>query len=272
MRSNHLPLTITLFALLIFFPLFQASPYAHMEKSKSPSVIGIDQKLGQHIPLDLKFRDETGRPVTLKQFFHKPTILAFVYYHCPNVCSFLLQNLADTLNRLPAEPGKEYEVLAISFDDQEKPSLALEKKRMYLKMIEKPFPEDAWRFLTGDEEDIHKLAEAIGFNFKRVGEDFEHPVSLVILSEDGKIIRYMYGTDILPFELKLALIEASQGRIGPAVTKVLRFCFSYDPRGNKLVFNALRVTGTVTILFALSFILFIIFKGRKRPANKEHKQ
>jgi protein SCO1/2 len=271
-RPNHLPLIITPFALLILLFLFPTSPYAHVEPSKDQSVIGIDQKLGQHIPLDLTFRDENGHAVTLGQLIHKPTILAFVYFHCPNVCSFLLQTLAETLNRLPAEPGKEYEVLAISFDEKEKPALALEKKRMYLKMIEKPFPEDAWKFLTGDKENIHKLAEAIGFNFKRTGEDFEHPVSLVILSDKGRIIRYMYGTDILPFELKLALIEASQGRIGPAVTKVLRFCFSYDPRGNKLVFNALRVTGTVTILFALSFILFIILKGKKRPANKEYRQ
>jgi protein SCO1/2 len=271
-QSCHLKLKVAIIAWLFLAIFFPNETNAHVEHPKVQAQIGIDQKLGNSIPLDLKFRDENGHLVTLGQLIHKPTILAFVYYHCPNVCSFLLQNLADTLNRLPAEPGKEYEVLSVSFDEKEKPALALEKKKMYLKMIGKPFPKDAWRFLTGDQEDIHKLAEAIGFNFKRVGEDFEHPVSLVILSNGGKIIRYMYGTDILPFELKLALIEASQGRIGPAVTKVLRFCFSYDPTGNKLVFNALRVTGTVTILFALSFILFIIFKGKKRPTHKEYKQ
>ena len=121
--------------------------------------------------------------------------------------------------------------------------------------------------MTGDKENIRKLTDAIGFHFKRVGEDFEHPVSLVILAPDGKIIRYMYGADPLPFDLKLALVEASKGRIGPTIAKVVRFCFSYDPKANKLVFNMLRVTGAVTLLFALSFILFLIFKGKK-PAKE----
>jgi protein SCO1/2 len=136
-------------------------------------------------------------------------------------------------------------------------------------MIQKPFPGDAWRFLTGDKENIQKLTEAVGFHFKRVGEDFEHPVSLIILSPEGKIIRYMYGADFLPFDLKMALIEASQGRIGPAISKVVRFCFSYDPKGQKLVFNTLKVTGIVTILFALSFILFLLFKGKRQHLEKE---
>ena len=225
--------------------------------------------MGQYVPLDLTFNDEKGNGVTLRQLIHTPTILALVYLHCPNVCSLLLQNLADALNKLPAEPGKEYIALALSFDETEKPSLALEKKKIYLKMIEKPFPEDAWRFLTGNKESIHKLADAVGFHFKRVGEDFEHPVVLIIVSPDGKIIRYMYGTDLLPFDLKMALIEASQGRIGPAISKIARFCFSYDPKGKKLVFNLLKVTGTVTLLFALSFIVFLLFKGKRQHLEKE---
>jgi protein SCO1/2 len=244
---------------------------AHVEQSKDLSVIGLDQKLGQYVPLDLTFNDEKGNAVTLRQLIHTPAILALVYYHCPNVCSLLLQNLADVLNKLPAEPGKEYTALAVSFDEMEKPSLALQKKKTYFKMIEKPFPEDAWRFLTGDKENIHKLADAVGFRFKRVGEDFEHPVALIILASDGKIVRYMYGADPLPFDLKLALVEASQGRIGPAISKIARFCFSYDPKGRRLVFNMLKVTGTVTLLFALSFMVFLLFKGRQQHTKEEQK-
>jgi protein SCO1/2 len=153
--------------------------------------------------------------------------------------------------------------MAVSFDETEKPALALEKKKLYLKMIEKPFPEDAWTFLTGDKENIHKLTDAVGFYFKREGKDFLHPVSIIILSPEGKIVRYLYGTDILPFDLKMALLEASEGRVGPTISKVLRFCFSYDPQGRKYVFNALKVTGTVTLIFAISFILFLVLKGRK---------
>ena len=245
---------------------------AHVEQSKDLSGIGIDEKLGQLVPLDLTFNDEVGNPVTLKQLIHTPIILAPVYLHCPNVCSLLLQNLADVLDKLPAEPGKEYSVISVSFDETEKPELALEKKRTYLKMIRKPFSEDAWRFLTGDKATIHELTDAIGFHFKRVGQDFEHPVALVILAPDGKIIRYMYGADPLPFDLKIALVEASQGRIGPTIAKVVRFCFSYDPKANKLVFNMLRVTGTVTLFFALLFIVFLLFKGRKQHPQEEQRE
>ena len=242
---------------------------AHVEDPKALPNIGIDEKLGQMIPLDLIFHDENGNPVQLKQLIHTPTMLAPVYYHCPNVCSLLLQNLADTLNRLPAEPDKEYRVISFSFDEREKPSLAREKKKMYLSMIEKPFPQDAWRFLTGDRENIRKLTGAIGFHFKKVGEDFEHPVSLVIVTPDGKITRYLYGTEFLPFDIKIALLEASQGKVGATISKVVRFCFSYDPEGKKLVFNTLKVTGTVTLIFALSFILFLLFKGKKQHSKEE---
>jgi protein SCO1/2 len=268
MRKLNKPVNLKLRYIFIIVGLFLAIffPYktnAHEEQPTDLKGIGIDQKLGHYVPLDLTFNDENGHKVSLRRLIHEPTILALVYLHCPNVCSLLLQNLADVLNRLPAEPGKEYFALAVSFDEKEGPSLALEKKKIYLKMIERPFPEDAWRFLTGDKENILKLTDAIGFHFKRVGEDFEHPVSLVILAPNGKIVRYMYGADPLPFDLKLALVEASQGRVGPTIAKLVHFCFSYDPKSNKLVFNMLRVTGTVTLLFALSFVVFLILKGKK---------
>jgi len=251
---------------------FHGTLNAHVEQSKDLSGVGIDEKLGQFVPLDLTFNDEVGNQVTLKQLIHTPTILTPVYLHCPNVCSLLLQNLADILNRLPAEPDKEYRVISVSFDETEKPDLALQKKRTYLKMIQKPFPEDAWSFLTGDKDNIGKVTDAIGFHFKRVGQDFEHPVALIILAPDGKIVRYMYGADPLPFDLKIALVEASQGRIGPTIAKVVRFCFSYDPKANKLVFNMLRVTGTVTLIFALSFVMFLLFKGRRQHPKEEQQE
>jgi len=257
-------------SVLLFIAIsFQYIADAHVEQPKDLSDIGIDEKLGQVILLDLTFYDENGNPVSLKQLIHSPTILAPVYYSCPNVCSFLLFNLTGVINKMPSEAGKEYQVLTFSFDETEKPDLAFEKKRMYLKMIEKSFPEDAWRFLTGDRENIHKLTDAIGFHFRRQGQDFLHPVSLVILSSEGKITRYIYGTEFLPFDLKIALLEASEGRVGPTLSKVLRFCFSYDPQGRKYVFNTLKVTGMVTLLFAFGFILFLVLKGKKQPISKE---
>jgi len=252
--------------------LSQGGAYAHLEPIKALPTIGLEQKIGDYVPLDLTFNDEDGNPVSFRQLIRTPTILAFVYYHCPNVCSLLLQNLADVLSKMPGEPGKEYTVLSVSFDERENPALALQRKKIYLKMIDRPFPADAWRFLTGDGGNIRRLGDAVGFHFKRVGEDFEHPVALIILAPDGKIVRYLYGADPLPFDLKLGLVEASQGRIGPAISKIARFCFSYDPKGKKLVFNTLKVTGTVTLLFALSFVAFLIFKGRKQHTEKGPKE
>jgi protein SCO1/2 len=269
MRRDDLRLIIRTLTFLVFIFFLQSSLYAHVEQPKDEQNIGMDEKLGQYAPLDSIFNDENGNAVSLRQLIHTSTILAPVYYHCPDVCSLLLYNLARVLNQLSSEPGKEYRVVAISFDEMEKPDLALQRKKMYLKMIEKPFPEDAWRFLTGDKENIQKLTDAVGFHFKREGKDFLHPVSLIILSPDGKITRYIYGTDFLSFDLKMALLEASQGRIGPTVTKVLRFCFSYDPKGRKYVFNTLKVTGIVTLVFALSFILFLVFKGKRRQPQEE---
>ena len=265
--SAKIALKVLIFLIGAIF--IQSAVNAHVEQPKDFSGIGIDEKLGHLIPLDLTFHDENGNRVTLRQFIHTPTILALVYLHCPNVCSLLLQNLANVLDRLPADPGKEYIAVSISFDDREKSALALEKKKTYLKMIQKSFPPEAWRFLTGDHENIHKLTDAVGFHFKRIGDDFEHPVTLIILAPDGKIVRYMYGADPLPLDVRLALVEAAQGRIGPTIAKVVRFCFRYDPKANKLVFNMLKVTGTVTLLFALSFILFLLLKGKK--PHKEEK-
>ncbi len=259
-------LGIILFASSIFLP--PRPVLAHIEGPGKTQSLGIDEKLGRFIPLDVAFSAEDGRPVILRELIRKPTILALVYLHCRNVCGILLENLADVLNQLPAEPGADYEVLTVSFDEHETPALTSEKKKLYLQMITRPFPKDAWRFLTGDRENIHRLTEAVGFHFKRVGEDFEHPVTLIILSPGGKIVRYMYGIDILPFDMKMALVEAKEGRIGPAITKVLRFCFSYDPKAKKLVFNVLRVTGGVTLLFAGS-VLYLALKCKNRFTGKE---
>lgn len=255
---------IKIILVLIFFFFPQHNPYAHTEHPKEQKGIGIEEKLGQVIPLDLTFQNENDDLVSLRQLIHAPTILAPVFFSCPDVCSFLLYNLAMAINQLPAEPGKGYRVLAISFDETEKPELAHEKKRLYLKMIERSFPEEAWIFLTGDQENIQKLTDSMGFYFKREGKAFQHPVALIILSPNGKITRYIYGMDFLPFDLKMAILEASEGRVGPTISKVLRFCFSYDPKGRKYVFNTLKVTGIVTLVFAFTFILFLVFRGKRR--------
>jgi protein SCO1/2 len=268
MSGTHAHSLLARVIILFLIVFYQNSLSAHVEEHRETKGVGIEERLGHSVPLNLTFRDENGKAVFLRELTDRPTILAPVFFSCPDVCSFLLTNLAGAMNRLPSEPGKDFLVLAISFDETESPPLASEKKRLYLKMIEKPFPEEAWRFLTGSMENILNLTDSIGFHFQKKGKDFLHPVALIVLSPGGKITRYLYGTEILPFDLKMAILEASEGRTGPTIGKALRFCFSYDPKGRKYVFNTLKITGIVTLVFASSFVLFLVWRGRKRNFKK----
>jgi protein SCO1/2 len=156
----------------------------------------------------------------------------------------------------------DYRVITISFDERDKPAAAFQKKKDYIKAIGKPLPEGAWKFLTGDHDSISKLTDSVGFKFIKKDGDFLHPGTLIALSPDGKIIRYLYGVRFLPFDLKMALREASAGRPGSAIRSALLFCFSYDPEGRRYVFNILKVGGTLTLVMALGFFIFLN-KNRK---------
>lgn len=238
--------------------------------SKAPaSEIGIRDRLGNHVSLGLSFKDEKGRNVRLGELFQAPVILAPVYFRCTDVCPMLLNGVVDVLNRLPGEPGRDYTVLAVSFDETDTPDSALVQKRKYLGLIQRPFPEGAWRFLTGDSASIRQLMDAVGFGYRRDRDGFLHPVALIVLSPGGKVSRYLYGSDFLPMDLQMALVEARYERAGPAISRALRFCFRYEPEGHRLVLNSMRMTGAATVAFALAVVLFLAFGKRKRPAKKE---
>jgi protein SCO1/2 len=266
-RENtiHIRLALCLIFILSLFLQFPGTASGqhegHVHPSEPSEDIGIDEKLGETVPLDLTFRDENGAVVSLKQLVNKPTILSLVYYTCPNVCPRIMSSTAQVLAQLELEPGKEFSVVTVSFDEFDNPAVALQKKRNYVKSIQKPFPDQAWTFLTGDHDSIMKLTDAVGFRFKRVGEAFEHPATLIVLSEDGKIIRYLYGLTYLPFDVKMAITEASEGRIGPTVRRMLLLCFSYDPEGRTYVFNILKVAGIVVLFLAMIFLAILLVKG-----------
>jgi protein SCO1/2 len=227
--------------------------------------VGLDEHLGATLPLDLTFRDETGRAVALRDLVTVPTVIAPVYYKCPNVCSFLQGGLARALPEVKLEPGKGFRVLSISFDETETPQLAHRSQAIYLDAMRQRFPAAAWGFLTGDAENIRQLLDAAGYSFQRQGEDFLHPVAIFVVSSDGKIVRYLHGTSVLPMDLSLALVEASEGRIGPTIRRVAQFCFSYDPENRRYVFNLFRISATVILLTAGTFLAFLILRGRKNP-------
>ncbi|MBD3335812.1 MAG: SCO family protein [Candidatus Eisenbacteria bacterium] len=225
--------------------------------------VGIDEHLGQHVPLDLTFQDEDGRTVRLGDLLDKPTILTLVYYRCPGICTPLLSGVVDVLEKVDLEPGKDYQVLTISFDPTEGPDLAERKKMNFMKAFHEPFPEDAWRFMTGDSAAVAAITDAIGFRYKPQGKDFLHPGVLTVLSDQGKIARYLYGITFLPFDVKMALMEAAEGRTGPTVRRVLLYCFSYDPEGKTYVFNILKVVGTLMMVFAALFVAWLVITTRR---------
>lgn len=236
----------------------------HSAQTMPDNQVGIDEKLGEFIPLDLTFRDENGQAVLLRDLITGPTIIAPIYYSCPNVCAFLQADLARNLPAIKLQPGQDYRVLSISFDERDTPAAARAARKTYLTAMGQPFPEQAWRFLTADAETSRALTEAAGYHYLRQGKDFLHPVVIFVVTGEGRIVRYLHGTRMLPMDLTLALTEASEGRLGSTIRKVVRFCFSYDSQQKHYVFNLLRIAATVILVTAGGFLLFLFISGRKR--------
>ena len=226
--------------------------------------VGLDERLGFRIPLDLTFRDEEGRTLRLGDLITGPTIILPVYYRCTNVCNFLQGDLARVLPKIKRTPGVDYRVLSVSFDETETPQLAAGSQRMYLAAMDGAFPAAGWRFLTGDAANIRKLTDAAGYRFQRRGRDFVHPVASFVVAGDGKIVRYLYGTSFLSKDLTLALVEAGQGKSGATIRKAVAYCFSFDPKMKSYQFNLLRVSATVVILCCGGFFAYLMLTGRKR--------
>jgi protein SCO1/2 len=241
-------------------------PFASLaaDGTAAPSSIGIDQRLGNTVPLGAIFTDSDGTRLALGSLLGKPTILTLVYYRCPNVCDYLLTNVAGSLTALAADAGTGFNVVSISINDKESTADALKARRIALETVAAPFPPTAWRFLVGDAVNIRAVADAIGYHFVHNGDYFDHPVALMILSPSGKVVRYMYGESFLPAELKLTLLEARQGIIGASVARLLRVCFAVDPVSHRLVFRTLQVVATVTILVAAGFVLYLVLSIRRR--------
>jgi protein SCO1 len=237
--------------------------------SEKPPEVGIAEKLGQTLPLDAEFYDESGNLVPLRSLVNKPTILTFVYFQCPGICTPLLTEVSRIVDKMDLEPGKDYRIITISFDHRDTPELASDKKDNYLSSISRPVSPDAWRWLTGDSVTIRKVTGAAGFYYKRAGNDWIHTGTLIILSPEGKVTRYIYGIQYLPFDVKMALLEASNGTVSPTIAKFLTFCYSYDPQGHRYTFNVLQVSMVVILILVGFFVLLFIVIPRKKLREKE---
>jgi protein SCO1/2 len=228
--------------------------------------VGIDQRLNDEIPLDLKFRDEHGNTVQLAQYFgSKPVVLTLVYYNCPMLCTQVLNGLDRSLKQIPLDLGKDFNVVTVSIDPTERPVLAEAKQAMYTGMYGRPGAEQGWHFLTGDQPEIKALAQAVGFRYAYDpdSKQYAHASVIMLLTPEGRLARYMYGLQYPERDLRLGLIEASQGKISSPVDQLLLFCYHYDPHTGKyglIISRVIQLSGGLTVLLG-GIWLFFLFKG-----------
>jgi protein SCO1 len=251
----------TIVIILLLFITANLYPQPAPNFSTDTSEVGIIEHLDTTIPLTLSFIKNNGDTVTLESLVNKPTVFSFVYFDCPGICSPLLNGVSDAIEQTDLELGKDYQVITISFNYHDTPEKALVKKENFLKKHSKSHA-GHWIYLTGDSVNIYKATDAFGFKFRRTGLDFIHPACIMVVSPKGKITRYLYGVSFLPFDFKMAIVEAQKGLSRPTINRVLEYCFTYDPAGRRYAIDVLKVSGTIIIFFVLIFIIALFIKSR----------
>lgn len=240
--------------------------------------VRIDQKIGQTLPLDLPLRDETGKEVRLREFFtSQPVVLTPVYFECPMLCTQVLNGLVRTLKVTPLEIGRDFQIVTFSFDPKDTPALAKAKKQNYLQELGRENAGQGWHFLTASQDVITSLTDALGFRYvwDPKLQQYAHAAAIVVATPDGKIARYFYGIDYPPRDLRLGLVEASQGKVGNVVDQVLLLCYKYDPMTGRygwMILTTVRIAGALTVLAIASFIFIMLrreFKARKLARTEQ---
>ncbi|HTS61636.1 MAG TPA: SCO family protein [Candidatus Acidoferrales bacterium] len=227
--------------------------------------VGIDQKLDQQIPLDLVFTDEYGKQVPLSTYFRpgKPVLLALVYYRCPMLCTQILTGTASSLKAVSLDPGKDFEVVAVSFDPKDTPETAASKKQVYLKRYGRPGTANGWHLLTGNAANIKALTDAVGYRYRYdpATDQFAHASGIIIATPEGRLSRYFYGVEYAPRDVRLGLVEASQNKIGNPVDQILLFCYHYDPSTGKYgaaVMNIVRFAGAGFVVICGAILAIVL--------------
>jgi len=232
--------------------------------------VGLDDsKLGTKLPLNMTFTNEKGEKVALSSLIDKPTILMFVYYKCPALCSPMIADVASQIRRVDLAPGKDYQLVSISIDHNETAADAAEKKKGVLASGAVGLPENSWHFLTGDSASIKKITALAGITFRRAGDQIVHPGVIMALAKDGKITRYIIGPKYLPFDIKMSIYEAMDGKTAPTVAKVLKFCFNYDNESDTYVLNVTRIFGVLIIAAVAIGMVVLIRKSKTKKDIKE---
>jgi protein SCO1 len=259
-KSILLPAIVT-----VFFAFSGRQGFADFKLNEQSA--GITERLNNQIPNDLIFTNQDGKMVNLKQLISKPTVINFVYFRCPGICSPLMNGLEEVIDLSDLQLGKDYQVITISFDSEETSDLAVKKRGNYLKMLKTQQDVSGWMFLTGDSLNIARATESMGFGFKKSGNEYIHEASLILLSPEGKITRYLKGITFLPFEFKLAIIEASQGKSVHTVSKVLQFCYSFDPKSQHYMLDITKIAGVFVLILAFTLLVTLLIKSKLRKKS-----
>ena len=266
--------TTTFFSALALPLLLAGQTEAQSYTQQLQERIGIDQKLGEQVPLDLEFTNSSGERVSLRQYFDKkPVVLTLVYYECPMLCTQVLNSLLRAMNVLSFGIGTDFDVLTISVDPGETPELAAAKKAEYSKNYRGRDGSTGWHFLTGEQDQIKQLAAAVGFRYQYDADtdQYIHASGLMVLTPEGKLARYFYGIDYPPRDLRWGLVEAADGTIGNPVDQLLLLCYSYDPLTGKYglyIRNSLRIGGLITVLALVGFIVAMIKRDRRNNLHQ----
>lgn len=238
--------------------------------------IGVNEKLGNYVSLDLTFLDEEGKSRTLKEYMNgKPTIVSLNYFRCAGICTPQLEDMAKMLSRMKLAENIDYKALTISFAADETPPLAKAKRKTHIDSMDRPFTRDGWHFLISENNSSAIFSKEVGFSYKKsISQagvvDWIHAASLIVISPEGKITRYLNGIDQNPFDVKMAVLESTEGKIGPTIAKTLLYCFAYDPKGKTYVFVWEKVAATVILFITIFFFLWLLRSGRK--AQKENEE
>jgi protein SCO1/2 len=226
--------------------------------------IGFIEKQGEFAALDTKLINEAGDTVILGDLIDKPILLNLVYYRCPGTCSPLMWGVSKFIEQVDLKLGEDYDVLTISFDHTENIRLGIQKKANYVSSLDNKDLGNHWQFFVSDSANIAKLTESVGFRFKWIVDQYSHPTGLIALSPEGKITRYLRGIEFLPFDIKITMVEAAEGTIGPSINRLLAFCYSYDKDEDSMVFNVTKVAGSLIMFFAVVIFLILVFVRRKQ--------
>ena len=231
--------------------------------------IGFDQNIDQHVPLDTVFRNEAGATVRLGDYFGKrPVVLVFAYYDCPMLCTLVINGLSSALGVMNLNPGEDFEIVTVSFNPRDTPATATAKKAAYLERYKRAGAADGWHFLTGDQPSIDRLTKAAGFRYVWDAEtkQFAHPSGVIVLTPDGRLSTYLFGVEYGPRDLRLGIVEASEGKVGTPVDALLLYCYHYDPmtgRYGLVIMRAIRMAGAATVLAIGAFIVVMVRRERK---------